>query len=232
MNDHGTVLDPATIRFQRLLPADIETVWAYLTESDKRGQWLASGDMELRVGGGVTLRFLHNQLSSVDEPTPEPFRAYENGVTTQGVITRCEPPRAGHLGRLARAAVGSPVRTEGPRQGNAADADPPQAGRPRRHGRRGRRLACPSARAVGPAGRPPARPVLVRPGNAVARLRNPRSGRLTPARRQPGALYRAGGPGARAASVGGRRRLAQTRRSITTIAAISRIKLAKAGALR
>ena len=48
MNDHGTVLDPATIRFQRLLPADIETVWAYLTESDKRGQWLASGDMELR----------------------------------------------------------------------------------------------------------------------------------------------------------------------------------------
>lgn len=94
MNDHGTVLDPATIRFQRLLPADIETVWAYLTESDKRGQWLASGDMELRVGGGVTLRFLHNQLSSVDEPTPEPFRAYENGVTTQGVITRCEPPRA------------------------------------------------------------------------------------------------------------------------------------------
>ena len=94
MNDHGTVLDPAAIRFQRLLPADIETVWAYLTESDKRGQWLASGDMELRVGGGVTLRFLHNQLSSVDEPTPEPFRAYENGVTTQGVITRCEPPRA------------------------------------------------------------------------------------------------------------------------------------------
>ena len=89
MNDHGTVLDPAAIRFQRLLPADIETVWAYLTESDKRGQWLASGDMELRVGGGVTLRFLHNQLSSVDEPTPEPFRAYENGVTTQGVITRC-----------------------------------------------------------------------------------------------------------------------------------------------
>ena len=39
-------------------------------------------------------------------------------MTTQGVITRCEPPRAlAHLGRLARAAVGSPVRTEGPRQG-------------------------------------------------------------------------------------------------------------------
>ena len=99
--------------------------------------------MELRVGGGVTLRFLHNQLSSVDEPTPEPFRAYENGVTTQGVITRCEPPRAGlHLGRLARAAVGSPVRTEGPRQGTlltlthrkladrAAMVDVAQAGMP------------------------------------------------------------------------------------------------------
>lgn len=92
-DDHGLVQNPTTIRFERLLPADVDTVWAFLTESDKRGLWLASGDMELRVGGGVTLRFVHSTLSSVDEPTPEPYRAYENGVTTQGLITRCEPPR-------------------------------------------------------------------------------------------------------------------------------------------
>lgn len=93
MSDHGVVLDPTTLRFTRQLPASVETVWAFLTESEKRGRWLATGDMELREGGGVTLRFVHADLSSVTEPTPAPYQAYENGVTTHGVITRCEPPR-------------------------------------------------------------------------------------------------------------------------------------------
>ncbi|WP_268640609.1 SRPBCC domain-containing protein, partial [Escherichia coli] len=90
---YGMIIEPGTLRIQRLLPGPIERVWAYLTESDKRGLWLASGDMELRDGGGVTLRFVHADLSSVAEPTPEPYKPYENGVTTHGVITRCEPPR-------------------------------------------------------------------------------------------------------------------------------------------
>ncbi|SSW69748.1 SRPBCC family protein [Achromobacter agilis] len=93
MNDYGAMLDPASLRFTRELPASVETVWAYLTDSSKRGRWLATGDMELRDGGGVTLRFVHADLSSVPEPTPEPYKPYENGVTTQGLITRCEPPR-------------------------------------------------------------------------------------------------------------------------------------------
>lgn len=93
MSEHGVVLDPTSLRFTRTLAASVETVWAFLTESDKRGRWLATGDMELREGGGVTLRFVHADLSSVKEPTPEPYKPYENGVTTHGVITRCEPPR-------------------------------------------------------------------------------------------------------------------------------------------
>ncbi|MBK6883055.1 MAG: hypothetical protein IPH05_08950 [Flavobacteriales bacterium] len=35
-------------------------MWAYLTESDKRAKWLASGDMDLRVGGDVNLFWLHS----------------------------------------------------------------------------------------------------------------------------------------------------------------------------
>lgn len=93
MNDHGVVLDPTSLRFTRVLPASIQEVWAWLTESEKRGRWLASGDMELTEGGGVTLRFLHADLSSVQEPTPEAYKPYEEGLTTQGLITRCEPPR-------------------------------------------------------------------------------------------------------------------------------------------
>ncbi|MDZ5613458.1 SRPBCC family protein [Achromobacter xylosoxidans] len=93
MSEYGIVTSPTSLCFTRVLPASVERVWAFLTESDKRGLWLATGDMELREGGGVTLRFVHADLSSVAEPTPEPYRPYENGVTTHGVITRCEPPR-------------------------------------------------------------------------------------------------------------------------------------------
>jgi len=93
MSDHGVVLDPTSIRFTRILPASVDEVWAFLTESEKRGRWLASGDMELREGGGVTLRFMHADLSSVVEPVPDAYKPYEGGVTTQGIITRCEPPR-------------------------------------------------------------------------------------------------------------------------------------------
>ncbi|BEG75600.1 SRPBCC family protein [Achromobacter xylosoxidans] len=93
MSEYGVVTSPTSLCFTRVLPASVERVWAFLTESDKRGLWLATGDMELREGGGVTLRFVHADLSSVAEPTPEPYKPYENGVTTHGVITRCEPPR-------------------------------------------------------------------------------------------------------------------------------------------
>ena len=47
MDKYGVVIAPNTIRFERLLPGPIERVWAYLTESEKRAKWLASGAMDL-----------------------------------------------------------------------------------------------------------------------------------------------------------------------------------------
>jgi haloacetate dehalogenase len=89
---YGAVLEPGTVQFQRLLPGPIERVWAYLTESDKRGTWLASGAMELWVGGRVSLEFFHADLSPVKEPIPERYKRYENGDRFSGFVTRCEPP--------------------------------------------------------------------------------------------------------------------------------------------
>ena len=43
--------DTATVRLERLLPGPIERVWAFITESDLRRQWLAAGEFELTVGG-------------------------------------------------------------------------------------------------------------------------------------------------------------------------------------
>jgi uncharacterized protein YndB with AHSA1/START domain len=89
---YGTVTEPGTVRIERLLPGPIERVWAYLTESEKRGKWLASGGMELRVGGRVELKFRHADLSH-EKTYPEKYKHMEKGATFHAQITRCEPPR-------------------------------------------------------------------------------------------------------------------------------------------
>ncbi|TGM98683.1 SRPBCC family protein [Leptospira dzoumogneensis] len=89
---YGTFTSDSEVRFQRLLPGPIETVWEYLTDSEKRGTWLASGTMELRVGGKVELNFLHSSLS--DEKTyPDRFKEMENGISGVETITAIDPPR-------------------------------------------------------------------------------------------------------------------------------------------
>jgi uncharacterized protein YndB with AHSA1/START domain len=93
MNDYGTVIEAGTVRFERLLPGPIERVWAYLTDSEKRGRWLASGPMELRPGGRVELRFVHASLSPEAEEVPEKYRDCADGAGFAAKVTRCEPPR-------------------------------------------------------------------------------------------------------------------------------------------
>src|SRR4030095_10901952 len=90
MGEYGVVVAPATIRFERVLPGPIERVWAYLTESEKRGKWFAPGQMELREGGRVELFFRHADLSPKKEPTPDRFKRYDQGHTSHGRIIRCE----------------------------------------------------------------------------------------------------------------------------------------------
>jgi len=93
MNDYGTILESGAIRFERLLPGPIEHIWSYLTESDKRSRWLASGAVEPRVGGQVELHFVHANLSPQKEAVPEKYRHCEGGVGFTAEVTRFEPPR-------------------------------------------------------------------------------------------------------------------------------------------
>lgn len=88
---YGTVLESGAIRFERLLPGPIERVWAYLVESDKRGQWLASGEMPRQVGTEFSMRFQHAGLSPNQVEPPERFRKYEGGVDGKHRVTRFEP---------------------------------------------------------------------------------------------------------------------------------------------
>lgn len=93
MSEHGVVTEPGTIRFERLLPGPIERVWAYLTEADKRRQWFAGGEMELREGGRADLLFRHAELMAPGETAPEKYKEVERGIVSSERILRCEPPR-------------------------------------------------------------------------------------------------------------------------------------------
>jgi uncharacterized protein YndB with AHSA1/START domain len=93
MSDYGTLIASDTVRFERLLPGPIERVWAYLTESDKRGTWLATGAVEPRAGGQVELHFLHSGLSPLPDQIPAKYQSMEKGASFTARVTRWEPPR-------------------------------------------------------------------------------------------------------------------------------------------
>jgi uncharacterized protein YndB with AHSA1/START domain len=94
MGDYGERFDEHALRFERLLPGPIERVWAYLTESDKRRQWLAAGVTDLRVGGRTEMHFHNASLSTrPDDEAPEKYRDMPERQSFGGEVTRCEPPR-------------------------------------------------------------------------------------------------------------------------------------------
>ena len=80
-----TVIEPGTVKVERLLPGPIERAWAYIVESDKRAKWLAGGEFELRVGGRIELIFENDKLSG--ESRNFGTKRFE------GRITQMEPMR-------------------------------------------------------------------------------------------------------------------------------------------
>lgn len=93
LHSYGELINADTLRFERLLPGPIDRVWAYLTESDKRGQWLASGEMEPRKGASVLFRFDHAMLSKESFPMPDRFKGGGCGDTAHSV-TVWDPPHS------------------------------------------------------------------------------------------------------------------------------------------
>ena len=86
-----TLVEPGTVKLERLLPGPVERVWAYIVESDKRAKWLAAGEFELRIGGKVRLEFDNASLPN-EKPLPAEYKEAGKGQF-EGVITRLEPNR-------------------------------------------------------------------------------------------------------------------------------------------
>jgi uncharacterized protein YndB with AHSA1/START domain len=73
LDDHGVLIEPATLRIQRLLPGPIERVWAWLTQSDLRRRWLAAGDMEMKAGASFEFVWRNDELTDPPGQKPEGF---------------------------------------------------------------------------------------------------------------------------------------------------------------
>jgi uncharacterized protein YndB with AHSA1/START domain len=88
-DDYGVLIEPATLKIQRILPGPIERVWAYLTEGELRRQWLAAGEMEMKVGATFELVWRNSELT--DPPGQRP-PGFDEERRMQSRITECEPP--------------------------------------------------------------------------------------------------------------------------------------------
>ena len=89
LDAYGVLAEPATLKIQRLLPGPIERVWAYLTESELRRQWLASGEMEMKVGATVDFVWRNNELTNPPGERPAGF-SEEHRMECR--ITELDPP--------------------------------------------------------------------------------------------------------------------------------------------
>ncbi|WP_149194581.1 SRPBCC family protein [Luteimonas suaedae] len=89
--DYGVATAPDTVRIERLLPGPIERVWAYLTESELRRQWLAAGEMEMQVGSTFELVWRNDELT--EPPGRRPAGFDDDEYRMQSRITVLEPPR-------------------------------------------------------------------------------------------------------------------------------------------
>ena len=90
LDAYGVLTEPTTLQIERLLPGPIERIWAYLTESDLRRQWLAAGTMEMTVGSSVELVWRNHELTDPPGIRPEGF-GEEHRMECR--ITELEPPR-------------------------------------------------------------------------------------------------------------------------------------------
>jgi len=87
---HGELIEPRSVRIERVLPGPIERIWSYLTDSELRARWLAAGELETRPGARVELVWRNDELSGGAGERPEGMEA-EHRMACE--VVRAEPPR-------------------------------------------------------------------------------------------------------------------------------------------
>ena len=86
---YGEEIEPSTLKLERVLPGPVERVWDYLTKSDLRRQWLASGDMQMKAGTEFEMTWRNDELTSPPGQRPEGFSEQHTAVCR---ILEADPP--------------------------------------------------------------------------------------------------------------------------------------------
>jgi uncharacterized protein YndB with AHSA1/START domain len=87
---YGELIEPATLKIQRVLPGSVERVWDYLTKSELRRKWLAAGDMDTKAGAAFELVWRNNELTNPPGRRPDGFGDEHR---MQSTIIEADPPR-------------------------------------------------------------------------------------------------------------------------------------------
>ncbi len=90
MSDYGTLVEPTTLRIERLMPGPMERIWSYLVDSDKRRRWLAAGEMPLKEGATFELTWRNDELTDPPGERPAGFGTEHSMVSR---ILAVDPPR-------------------------------------------------------------------------------------------------------------------------------------------
>lgn len=90
---YGKFNGPGEVRLVRTLPGPIERVWEYLTDSEKRARWFGGGVLEQKAGGKAEFKMVHKNLAPHETPPAKYAQVQDPGVTFEGRVLRCEPPR-------------------------------------------------------------------------------------------------------------------------------------------
>jgi len=84
---------PGEVRLVRLLPGPIERVWDFILDPEKRARWFCGGTWEQKPGGRAVFAMRHKNLAPDETPPPEYAKVQDPGVSFEGRVLRCEPPR-------------------------------------------------------------------------------------------------------------------------------------------
>lgn len=84
---------PTELRIVRTLPGPIERVWDYITDPEKRARWFAGGELEQKAGGKFVFAMVHKNIAPDETPPAKYAQVQDPGVTFEGRVRRCEPPR-------------------------------------------------------------------------------------------------------------------------------------------
>jgi uncharacterized protein YndB with AHSA1/START domain len=87
--DFGTLIEPTTLKIERMLPGPIERVWSYLTDNNLRSQWFASGDMKLEPDAPFEFVWRNDELSTKPGKRPEGMPDVRR---MQARVITCDPP--------------------------------------------------------------------------------------------------------------------------------------------